>query len=180
MISKLALVCLMFGVLLPVSEAKNAETKAPKDTKLTATLTGFLATQGFVKTKYIRLDSGHALVEGQINGVYGHFIIDSGAGGTVVHRTQAARFSLMPKRHAGTATGVGGNMDVLGTTVESMQIGESKVALDAIYIMDLSHVLDALSPFTEHKIDGVIGQDFLQSHHAIIDIAEDTLYFKIN
>ena len=45
--------------------------------------------------------------------------------------------------------------------------------------MDLSHVVDALNPLTEEKIDGVIGQDIMEVHEAIIDTASNTVYLKL-
>ena len=139
-----------------------------------------LKEKGFARIDYKKLPTHHAVVEASINGKSGYFIIDTGAGATVIHQESAGKFNLAQAIEASSneVTGVGGSISTRSFSIESFIIEGNAVSLSSIYSMDLSHVVDALNPFTEEKIDGVIGQDIMEAHEAIIDIASKTVYLK--
>jgi hypothetical protein len=141
----------------------------------------FLDDKGFVRIDYMKLPTHHALVEASINGKSGYFIIDTGAQATVIHHESAEKFSLVQENEAPSteATGVGGSITTRSYLIESLIIEGNAVSLSSVYSMDLSHVVDALNSFTEEKIDGVLGQDIMEVHEAIIDTASNTVYLKL-
>jgi hypothetical protein len=141
----------------------------------------FLKDKGFVRIDYMKLPTHHALVEVSINGESGYFIIDTGAQATVIHQESAEKFNLVQENEAPNteATGVGGSIRTRSYPIESLIIEGNAVSLSSVYSMDLSHVVDALNPLTEEKIDGVIGQDIMEVHEAIIDTASNTVYLKL-
>jgi hypothetical protein len=141
----------------------------------------FLKDKGFVRINYMKLPTQHALVEVSINGKSGYFIIDTGAQATVIHQESAEKFNLVQENDLPSteATGVGGSMRTRSYPIESLIIEGNAVSLSSVYSMDLSHVVDALNPLTEKKIDGIIGQDIMEMHEAIIETTSNTVYLKL-
>lgn len=46
--------------------------------------------------------------------------------------------------------------------------------------MDISYVNAEFRKNRSRQVDGVLGTDFLEKHHAIVDYSRSTLYLKIN
>lgn len=140
----------------------------------------FLAGKGYSKLCYSKLPTKHAVIEVTLNGKKSHFILDSGANVSVVHQEALPKFRLIPTKtidHS-SATGIGGNVNTQTFSVESLKIKDLAIEHDVIVGMDLSHVVTALGSLTTKTIDGVIGQDILSKHQAIIDVASGTIYLK--
>ena len=151
---------------------------------MTATLTEFLTADGFVRFELARLPTGHATVRVHINGRPGIFVVDSGAGGSVIHNAVAGSFDLEQIAHDASATpraiGAGGHMDLAHYRLSSFAIEDAPVNLPTLRGTDLAAVVDALQAKTGTKIDGVIGQDFLIRFGGIIDVANNNLFLKLS
>ncbi len=145
-----------------------------------SSLDRFLSKQGFNKFCYQKLSSQHAIVNVTINGQEAHFVLDSGASVSVVNNEELVKFRLIPTAQIDNAqaTGLGGNVSAQSFNVDSLKIQNFKTNTTHIFAMDLSHVVNALNNISSVPIDGVIGQDILVAHEAIIDIASNTLYLK--
>lgn len=145
-----------------------------------SSLDKFLSKKGFNKFCYQKLPSQHAILNVTINGQESHFVLDSGASVSVVNNDELLKFRLIPtsKVDNAQATGLGGNVSAQSFNVESLKIQNFKTNTTHIFAMDLSHVVNALNNISSVPIDGVIGQDILVAHEAIIDIASNTLYLK--
>jgi predicted aspartyl protease len=134
---------------------------------------------GFRAIPVTEVATGHHLVEAEINGTTGSFVLDTGANVSVVNEAQAERFGL--ERGAG-ARGALGTLPVAGAraasmaSVDSFVIGEIPIRQDRVVRADLGQLLTALSQATGEDVAGIIGQDVLTEHRAIIDVAGLLLY----
>ena len=61
-------------------------------------------------------------------------------------------------------------------TIRSLEVGRVAVALNDIAVADLSQRTTTLSSIVGRTVSGIIGQDVLLKHHAVIDVAGSTLY----
>lgn len=135
---------------------------------------------GFEHVPVRNVRPGHQLVEATINGVTGEFVLDTGANLTVVSASQTERFRLDPQAGgtlgAGPARFAGGSGTARQVRVESFQIGNLSVRQRSILVADLGQLLGALGQASGREIAGIIGQDILNEHRAIIDVARPMLY----
>ena len=144
------------------------------------TLGKFLTTQDYVEINLSKLATGHEMVKVAINGREGQFILDSGAGATVVHETTTPKFKLeLDENSIEEATGAGGQTSIFWAQIDSISIGDEAVPMDKIAVMDLSHVVTAIKGATGEDIEGVIGQDILTTHNGIIDVKNSRLYLVL-
>lgn len=125
------------------------------------------------------VEPGHHLVEARINGVSGNFVLDTGANVTVINASQAERFELSDGG-GGLASlgrirpGVSGNATQVA--IDSFEIGSVTVRQSRVVTADLGQLLTALGRISGEEVAGIIGQDVLTEHRAIIDVARPMLY----
>jgi predicted aspartyl protease len=121
--------------------------------------------------------TGHHLVEARLNGKPASFVVDTGANRTVLHAPFAGEFGLTGKPVGmGGAVGVGGSVKASQAAVETLAIGGMAIRQRRIMTTDLSQVTNLLSPISGSKVYGIIGQDVLKEHRAVIDVAKPILY----
>jgi len=166
----------VLSVLLALPMMTNAEVYNKNDLGLDS----FLTNKGFNKISYSKLPTQHAVIHASINGVTGFFIIDSGASHTIIHEASLEKFKL--KKINGvdqeTGTGAGGVVAISQYQLNSFNLKGIDINVAKITGMDLSHVVDAIKETSDKHIDGLIGQDVLGAHHAIIDVASDFIYLQ--
>lgn len=134
---------------------------------------------GFSATPLQRLVTGHQLVEGQVNGKRATFLLDTGANATVVHRGHAETFGLVPQRGVfGTAAGLGGTLQASRASVESLRVEDQEIRQSHVMIADLSQVENVLGRLSRQPIHGILGQDVMREHRAVIDVARPMLYLR--
>ena len=114
---------------------------------------------GFTAVPMRELLTGHHLVEARLNGKPASFVVDTGANRTVLHAPFAGEFGL-----TGKPIGMGG------------AIGGVAIRQSRIMMTDLGQVTNLLSPISGSKVYGIIGQDVLKEHRAVIDVAKPLLY----
>jgi len=167
-------IVMLFGMFLTSNALANCSTND------LSSLDRFLSKKGFSKFCYQKLSSQHAIVNVSINGKQSHFVLDSGASVSVVNNDELIKFRLIPTSQIDNAqaTGLGGHVNAQSFNVDSLKIQNFKTNTTHIFAMDLSHVVNALNSISSVPIAGVIGQDILVAHEAIIDIASNTLYLK--
>lgn len=121
--------------------------------------------------------TGHHLVDVELNGVSGVFVLDTGANMSVVDQRSAATFSLTPSRLvSGQAFGIGGGQNAAIAQTDEMSVAGVPVRTRRIAIANISQVSDVLAPLTGETIHGIIGQDVMTEHRAVIDVARPILY----
>ncbi|MBX9796256.1 MAG: aspartyl protease family protein [Sphingomonas sp.] len=167
-----AKLCFLMLMLVPASTVAAA---APAPTSVRA----FLEGQGYHTFKLTKLPTGHETIEVTINGVSGIFVVDSGAGGTVVHRARLAKFGIEQASGEGQGAGAGGNIAITSHPVKSLLLNGQPVPLDTVRATDLDSVANRLQAATGVVIDGVVGQDVLSAYAGIINIGASELYLKL-
>ena len=124
--------------------------------------------------------SFHLFVGGSINGQNYDLLIDTGASHTIFdaslipevpadktwgHEIQSAGI------HAGELkTGIG--------YIKKFKLGDLKYVDWTVVLIDLTHVNDLYGKFTDKRVAGLIGSDFLLKHKAIIDYKKRELVLR--
>lgn len=139
----------------------------------------FLASQGFTALKLTKLPTGHEVIDVVINGQPGSFVLDSGAGATVVRHDRLAKFGITAAAGAQQGAGAGGNIAITSHPIGSLVLAGRAVPLTQVYSTNLDSVVARLQAATGIEIDGVIGQDILSGFAAIINIGSSELYLKL-
>ena len=111
----------------------------------------------------------HLTVRMQLNGVPGVFILDTGAGRTVLDRAAQSRFDGgRTPVSGGVATGAGG----AGMAIAALPDSRLRI------VMPLDHVNAAFVRRGEAAVDGVLGADVLERGGAVIDYPNLRLYLR--
>jgi hypothetical protein len=134
---------------------------------------------GFTTIRMTPLASGHHSVAIMLNGKPGIFLIDTGAGATVIHTPYLAKFALAPAAAAGTAASGGGKARYESVSIAALTVGGARTRLNRIYAMDLAYLVDAVSASSAQPIEGLIGQDVLRDQKAMIDFGQSVLYLAL-
>jgi hypothetical protein len=133
---------------------------------------------GFAPIPMTALASGHHSVSVMLNGKPAAFLVDTGAGATIIHTPYLARFALnrAAGASAGTATNPTGKLRFDPVAVQGFAVGGTKTRLNKIYAMDISYLVDAVSAASSERIEGLVGQDVLRDQKAIVDLDQSILY----
>jgi hypothetical protein len=134
---------------------------------------------GFTTIRMTPLASGHHSVSIMLNGKPGIFLIDTGAGATIIHSPYLAKFALAPAAAAGVAANGGGKTHYEPVAIRALTVGGARTRLHRIYAMDLSYLVDAVSASSAQPIEGLIGQDVLRDQKAMIDFDQSVLYLAL-
>lgn len=155
-----------------------AEAARRPDSAALSPLSAPLCRLGFASIPMTALPSGHHMVRVNLNGRIGSFLVDTGAGITIVHAPYLKAFGLSATgggRAAGALTGV---VTLTPVDVARFAIGGTDTQLTRIHAMDLSHIVKAIKATTRQPIQGLIGQDVMRDQKAIIDVEHSVLYLK--
>jgi predicted aspartyl protease len=131
---------------------------------------------GFTAVPLREVSTGHHLVDATINGRAAAFVLDTGANVTAIGLDRAEQFGVSggSGRLSGVVSGVGGSASQV--PVDSFQIGAIPIRQDQIVTAGLGELLTALGQIAGEEIAGIVGQDVLTEHRAIIDVARPMLY----
>ncbi|OYX34926.1 MAG: hypothetical protein B7Y99_04695, partial [Caulobacterales bacterium 32-69-10] len=95
------------------------------------------------------------------------------------HAAYAEDFGLTPQRGvAGAAIGLGGGMRTTRSRIDTLRIGTSEIRQSHLMVADLSQLQTALSRLSKGPIHGIIGQDLMTEHRAVIDVARPMFYLR--
>jgi len=144
------------------------------------TLKDFLINKGYSKIKLKFTKTNHFEIKASINGVYGRFILDTGASGSCVGFEAIERFNLKVKDSEIKAVGAGAS-DMMTKISKSndLKIGKWKKNRVALILFNLSHVNNGLINHNAEPVDGIIGADILKKGKAVIDYEKKYLYLKL-
>jgi len=139
-----------------------------------------LKKEKYKKIKFKVIKTQHLLIKAKINGVSGHFILDTGASNSCVGFESIERFALNAKKSKTRASGAGGTgMKTQISSHNKLQLGSWKNQDFNLVIFDLSHVNEALEAYKAKPVHGIIGADVLLEGKAIIDYYNHYLYLKL-
>ena len=142
-------------------------------------IAGFLASRGFTRIP-MRLNSNHHFdVEGALNGHVTRFIVDTGSGATLVDKQVAVRSGTGMTALTGVgAGGAGGLVEAVSRAgVKELAIGGFKLANAEVVVAHLSGDI-RLSKSAVESNAGVLGEEYLSSNLAIIDMGSLALYLR--
>ena len=131
---------------------------------------------GFSPIPMTALASGHHSVSVILNGKPAAFLVDTGAGATIIHTPYLKRFALSRGDGAGVATNPTGKLRFDPVAVQGFAVGGTRTRLNKIYAMDISYLVDAVSAASPQPIEGLVGQDVLRDQKAIVDLDKSILY----
>ncbi len=132
---------------------------------------------GFTAVPVREVSTGHHVIAATINGERGDFVLDTGANMTVIDQSHAGEFGIATGSGAvGGALGVGGGGQARRSSIENFRIGPVQVRQRRVVTASLGQLLQALGQVTGTTVHGIIGQDVLKEHRAIIDVSRPMLY----
>jgi Aspartyl protease len=121
-------------------------------------------------------ESGHIVVQAQINEKPVYLVVDTGAGATVIDDKAAAFLGLnVIDENKGGAIGAGGaGITILASPGNRFVFAGTQSNDFKFHVMSLAHVVKALST-ADRPISGVIGADWLDKHGAVIRYSDHTI-----
>jgi predicted aspartyl protease len=142
-------------------------------------LAGFLAGRGFTRIP-MRLNANHHFdVAGALNGNPTRFIVDTGSATTLIDTQVAVKSGTGVTPLAGYGAGGAGGLveGVDRTGVKELAIGTFKLANAEVVVAHVSRNI-LLSNSSAESNAGVLGQEYLSSNFAVIDVGGMALYLR--
>lgn len=138
-----------------------------------------LQRKGYCRVDLKQLKTNHLLIKGEVNGVKGRFILDTGASNSCVDFGLREKFDLIAIESETKAAGAGAiGMDTMISKKNNVKFGQWTYKNFSIVLFDLTHVNTALVEHKEHEVDGIIGADILERSSAIIDYEKTCVFLK--
>ena len=136
-------------------------------------LDDYLGPRGYAVVPLQRMVGPHLEITARINGIPGHFLVDTGAQITVVHTGSLARFHLSPVKTGVRVYGaVGGPGELIQAALANrLQIGPCEASPFLLGVSDLSALNAGRPEKNSGQFDGIIGADVLQTFSFVIDCA---------
>lgn len=126
--------------------------------------------------------AGHLLISAKINDVDGVYILDTGAGTTVVDARQSDTLKLKVNHDETDLTGggVGGHgIENIPSYNNKIEISNFKMDNQAVAVMSLQSAWESLAAVgADDELFGILGVDILKSGNAILEFGTMTLYLK--
>jgi predicted aspartyl protease len=142
-------------------------------------LASFLAGRGFTRVPMRLNANAHFDVEGALNGHATRFLVDTGSTTTMIDTQVAVKSGTGVNPLTGYGAGGAGNLvqKVNRTGVKELAIGNFKLANAEVVVAHLSRDI-LLSKSAGESNAGVLGQDYLATNFAVIDMGGKALYLR--
>jgi predicted aspartyl protease len=142
-------------------------------------LANFLAGRGFTRIPMRLNANAHFDVEGALNGHITRFLVDTGSANTLIDTQVAVKSGIGVTALAGYGAGGAGNLveGVNRTGVKELSIGNFKLANAEVIVAHVSGDI-LLSKSEAESNAGVLGQDYLSTNFAVIDMGGKALYLR--
>ena len=125
-------------------------------------------------------ESYHLLVSGVINDQNYDLLIDTGASHTIFDATLITeKFAGNMENHEIQSAGIqAGELKSSIGHIAKFELGDLKRTDWTVILIDLTHVNDLYKRYTDKRIAGLIGGDFLLKHLAVIDYKRKELLLR--
>ena len=144
-----------------------------------ASLKKLLGERGYHILQLERTSTDHFALSGDLNGIRGRFILDTGASNTCVSMDRAEQFSMQSELSEVKAAGAGAaDMETHVSAGNHLQLGQWECHDLQVVLFDMRHVNQALGNQEEAEVDGILGADLLHRGKAVIDYHKARLYLK--
>ena len=142
-------------------------------------LAGFLAGRGFTRVPMRLNSNAHFDAEGSLNGHATRFLVDTGSSTTVIDTQVAVKSGTGVTALAGYGAGAAGNLvsGVNRTGGKELAIGNFKLPNTEVILAHVSGDILLSKSATESNA-GVLGQDYLATNFAVIDMGGKALYLR--
>lgn len=140
-------------------------------------LDDFLQTQGYDKVVLEKNSIGQLILAVRYDNYPLRFILDTGASTSIldISVAQERQLPLEPLSIFGGGVGTA-QAAVFQLPTTNLELGEMTLTDRTLFAMDIAHVNQALADRQAERIDGVLGSDILNQHHAVIDCQHCCLY----
>lgn len=121
----------------------------------------------------------HPLVKAKFDGLEEHWwVIDSGASKSVFDVSLAGQY-ITDEDDAVMATGLGKEVvETSSGTIAEFKIGGFNFGPLKVALVDFGHINNEYAKFSDKKIVGLIGCDFLYSRKAILDFEQSKIILR--
>jgi len=123
----------------------------------------------------------HPLIKAEFSGLTSHWwVVDSGASKSVFDESISDHY-IIDDQESVMATGLG--KEVVETNsgkIEELILGDCNFGEIKVALVDFLHINNEYAKFSDKKIVGLIGCDFLYTHHAVIDFDQQIITLKIS
>ena len=147
----------------------------------TKDISAFLSQKGYDAIPIRQNIAGLLLITVKVNGIEGLFILDTGAGVSVIDSSHANRLQLTLQKDSTTFTGAGAGgqgLEVIPSNGNKIEIGNHIVTDFTLSVMSCEHVSQVLTQAGCEEFLGAIGVDILKPGKALIDYSTMTLYLS--
>jgi len=154
------------------------------DTKTHSTdnVSFLLISMGYLVVPIAQNIAGQLIINVKINGVEGLYILDSGAGQTVVDTKQCENLKLKLNTEDATYSGGGlgvHSIETIPSYNNTIEINGFKIDTLPVAVMSLASAWESLAVIgAQEVLFGIMGVDLLTAGQAIIDFNTMTLYLK--
>lgn len=168
-----------FGMIIDCTRQMLYVNPNGRSSAVSQSLASFLAGRGFTRIP-IRVNANdHFDVEGALNGHATRFILDTGSANTLVDTQVAVKSGTGVTALAGYGAGGAGGLveGVNRTGVKELAIGNFKLVNAEVVVAHVSKDV-LLSNSAAESNAGVLGQEYLTSNFAVIDMGGMALYLR--
>lgn len=145
-------------------------------------ITQFLTSMGYMAIPFQQNAAGLLLINAKINDVDGVYILDSGAGQTVIDTKQLETLKLKLNYDETELTGGGfgaHGVENVPSYNNKLEINNFRMDNLVVAVMSLETAWESLAVVGAHdELFGIIGVDILKAGNAIIDFSSMTLYLR--
>jgi predicted aspartyl protease len=168
-----------FGMIIDCTRQMLYINPNGASSSVSQSLASFLASHGFTKIPMRLNANNHFDVEGALNGHATRFIVDTGSANTLIDTQVAVKSGTSMTALTGYGAGGAGNMveGVNRSGVKEMAIGNFKLANAEVVVAHVSGDV-LLSKSSAESNAGVLGQDYLATNFAVLDMGGKTLYLR--
>lgn len=138
------------------------------------TVRSLLELRGYESFKY-RLQGNHITVQGEINGKPSTFLIDTGAGTSLLHLGSAEEAGCKIGAMDQKIYGVAGEAPAAWTEIDEIRLGETVIKDQRLLSTDLMKDLPAGASKPE---DAIFGAEFLSQLRAVISYREGRVFLR--
>jgi len=168
-----------FGMIVDCTRQMLYVNPNGRSSAVSQSLASFLAARGFTRIP-IRLNANdHFDVQGALNGHATRFIVDTGSATTLLDTQVAIKSGTGVTALAGYGAGGAGGLveGVNRAGVKELAIGNFKLANAEVVVAHVSRDVLLSKSATESNA-GVLGQEYLSSNFAVIDMGGLALYLR--
>jgi predicted aspartyl protease len=168
-----------FGMIVDCTRQMLYVNPNGRSPTLSQSVAGFLTGRGFTRIPMHLNASDHFDVQGTLNGHATRFIVDTGSANTLIDTQIAVRSGTGVTAMAGVGAGGAGGLaeGVSRTGVQELAIGNFKLANAEVVVAHVSSDI-LLSKSAGDANAGVLGQEYLSSNFAVIDMGGMALYLR--